>query len=80
MTFLEIIAIVLIIWVLLGIINFVFFALTTRWDKDIWSNSDVLVFTIIPIVGFALLIVFFIKDIIIKNIKEKRKKKVEVQE
>ena len=78
MTFLEIMAIVLIVWILLGIINFVIFALTTRWDRDNWSNGDVLVFTIIPIVGFALLVVFFIKDIIIKNIN--RKKKVEIQE
>lgn len=80
MTFLEIMAIVLSVWVLLGIINFVIFALTTRWDRNNWSNGDVLVFTIIPIVGFALLIVFFIKDIIIENINKKRKKKVVVQE
>lgn len=79
MTVLEII---LICWILMGIINFTFFALTSKLSKSKakWSLDIILMFYIIPIWGFITIIVVLFNGFIIDPIKNKRKKKVEVQE
>lgn len=77
MTALEII---LICWILMGIINFTFFALTSKLNKVEWSLDLILMFYIIPIWGFITLIVALFNGFIIDPIKNKRKKKVEIKE
>lgn len=74
MTTLEII---LICWILMGIINFTFFALTRKWSKAEWSLDIILMFYIIPIWGFITMIVVLFNGFIIDPIKNKRQKKVE---
>lgn len=75
MTVLEII---LICWILMGIINFTFFALTSKWSKAEWSLDIILMFYIIPIWGFITMIVVLFNGFIIDPIKNKRQKKVEM--
>lgn len=75
MTALEII---LICWILMGIINFTFFALTSKWSKAEWSLDIILMFYIIPIWGFITMIVVLFNGFIIDPIKNKRQKNVEM--
>lgn len=75
----SVLEIVLICWILVGIINFIFFTIYSKWSREEWSLDAILIFYIIPFWGFITIIVALFNNSVVEPIKKKRQKKVEMQ-